>query len=64
MSLKRLFGLEDDHSAEEEGEGPVVIRIEFHGKIYTRRYPDLDTAQLRFPPYLSDLATLHRDAMD
>lgn len=63
MSLKRLFGLEDEHS-DEEGEGPVVLRIEFRGKTYTRRYPDLDTAQLRFPQYLSDLAALHRNAMD
>ena len=63
MSLKRLFGLEDE-PPEEEGEGPVVIRIEYKGKIFTRRYPDLDTAQLRFPQYLSDLASLHRNAMD
>jgi hypothetical protein len=63
MSLKRLFGLEED-PPEDEGEGPVVIRIEIKGKIYTRRYPDLATAQLRFPPYLSDLAALHRDATD
>ena len=63
MNLKRLFGLEDD-KPEEEGEGPVVIRIEVQGKIFTRRYPDLDTAQLRFPPYLSELAALHRNALD
>lgn len=59
MSLRRLVGLQDE-SPTEEGEGPVVIRIEFRGKTYTRRYPDLDTAQLRFPQYLSDLAALHR----
>ena len=63
MNLKRLFGM-DDPIPEDEGEGPVVIRIEFHGKIYTRRYPDLDTAQLRFPLYLSDLAALNRNVMD
>ena len=63
MSLKRLFGREDQ-SPEDEGEGPVVLRVEFKGKTYTRRYPDLDTAQLRFPAYLSDLATLHRNTMD
>lgn len=60
MSLKRLFGLEDEHP-EEEGEGPVVIRVEVHGKTYTRRYPDLDTALLRFPQYLADLTALHRN---
>ncbi len=63
MSLKRLFGLEHE-IPDEEGEGPVVIRIEFRGKTYTRRYPDLDTAELRFPQYLSDLASLHRNAQD
>lgn len=63
MSLKRLFGLEDE-TPEEEGEGPVVVRIEFKGKTYTRRYPDLDTAQLRFPQYLADLAALHRNMVD
>jgi hypothetical protein len=63
MSLKRLFGLEDQ-PPEEEGEGPVVIRIEFQGKVYTRRYPDLDTAQLRYPQYLSDLVALHRNDTD
>ena len=63
MNLKRLLGLEDD-KPEEEGEGLVILRIEFQGKIYMRRYPGLDTAQLRFPQYLSDLAALHRHAMD
>jgi hypothetical protein len=63
MNLKHLFGLEDDEP-EDEGEGPVIIRIEFQGKIYTRRYTDLDTAQLRFPQNLSDLAALHRNARE
>ena len=63
MNLKRLFGLEDENPAE-EGEGPVSIQIEFQGKTYTRRYPDLDTAQLRFPQFLSDLAALHRNVSD
>jgi hypothetical protein len=62
MSLKRLFGLEDE-KPEDEGEGPIVIRIEFQGKTYTRRYPDLDTALLRYPQYLSELAALHRNAL-
>ena len=60
MNLKRLFGLENESL--EEGEGPVVLTLEFQGKLYTRRYPDLDTAQIRFPQFLSDLATLHRNA--
>jgi len=59
MNIKRLFGLDED-IPEDEGEGPVVIRIEINGKIYIRRYPDLDVAQMRFPQYLSDLAALHR----
>ncbi len=62
MNLKRLLGLEDKEA--EEGEGPVAITIEFRGKTYTRRYPDFETAQLRFPQYLSDLATLHTNAME
>ncbi|HZO87588.1 MAG TPA: hypothetical protein VFB38_04555 [Chthonomonadaceae bacterium] len=63
MRLKRLFGWEDD-KPEDEGEGPIVIHVEFDGKTFTRRYPDLDTAQLRFPQYLSELAALHRNALD
>lgn len=63
MRLKHLFGLEDDQP-QDEGEGPIVIRVEFAGKTFTRRYPDLDTAQLRFPQYLSELAALHRNALD
>jgi len=63
MRLKQLFGL-DDKKPEEEGEGPIVIRVEFDGKTFTRRYPDLDTAQLRFPQYLSELAALHRNTLD
>ncbi len=51
MRLKRLFGWEDD-KPEDEGEGPIVIHVE------------LDTAQLRFPQYLSELAALHRNALD
>jgi hypothetical protein len=58
MSLKRLFGLENE-PPEEEGEGNIVIRVEVNGKIYTRRYPDLQMAQIRFPQYLADLAALH-----
>ena len=58
MNLKRLLGLENQNS-EDEGEGPVAVMIEFRGKTYTRRYPDFETAQLRFPQYLSDLAALH-----
>lgn len=60
MSLKRLFGLEEENP-EEEGEGKIVIRVEVNGKTYTRRYPDLQMAQIRFPQYLADLAALHRD---
>ena len=45
-------------SSEDEGEGPVVLKIEYRGKTYTRRYPDFETAQLRFPQYLADLAVL------
>ncbi len=63
MDLKRLFGLEDA-IPNEEGEGPVILRIEFQGKTYTRRYLDLDTAQLRFPQYLADLAALHRAVLE
>ena len=63
MNLKRLFGL-DEETPEEEGEGPVVLTLEFQGKRYTRRYPDLDTAQLRFPSFLSDLAALHRNTSE
>jgi hypothetical protein len=63
MNIKRLLGWEEE-KPEEEGDGPIVITIEFQGKIYTRRYPDLDTAQIRFPQYLSDLATLHRNAVE
>jgi hypothetical protein len=61
MSLKRLFGFGDDENPEDEGEGPVVLRVEVHGKTYTRRYPDLDMALLRFPQFLNDLAALHRN---
>lgn len=61
MNLRHLFGSKDE-SPEDEGDGPIVIKIEFRGRTYTRRYPDLDTAQLRFPRYLSDLAALHRNA--
>lgn len=60
MSLKRLFGLEDEEP-EEEGEGRIVIRVEVNGKTYTRRYPDLQMAQIRFPQYLADLAALHSE---
>jgi hypothetical protein len=63
MNFKHLFGLKEE-MPEDEGEGPVVIRVEFHGKIYTRRYPDLDTAQIRFPQYLSDLAALNRNTIE
>lgn len=59
MNLKRLLGFDED-IPEDEGEGPVVIRIEVNGKTFIRRYPDLDIAQLRFPQYLADLAALHR----
>ena len=63
MNFKHMFGLKDE-MPDDEGEGPVVIRVEFDGKVRTRRYPDLDMAQLRFPPYLSDLAALHRNATE
>ncbi len=61
MNLKHLFGL-DEEPLEEEGNGSVVLTIAFNGKTYTRRYPDLDTAQLRFPQYLSEIAVLHRSS--
>ena len=57
MNFKRLLGMETG-SSEDEGEGPVVLKIEYRGKTYTRRYPDFETAQLRFPQYLADLAVL------
>ena len=57
MNFKRLLGMETG-SSEDEGEGPVVLKIEYRGKTYTRRYPDFETAQLRFPQYLADLAAL------
>ena len=57
MNFKRLLGMETG-SSEDEGEGPVVLKIEYQGKTYTRRYPDFETAQLRFPQYLADLAAL------
>lgn len=62
MNLKRLLGF-DEQPPEDEGEGPVVIRVEVNGKTFVRRYPDLDTAQLRFPQYLADLAALHRNEL-
>lgn len=62
MNFKRLFGWEDG-TPEDEGEGPVVLTLTVQGKTYTRRYPDLETAQLRFPQFLSDMATLHGSAM-
>ncbi|MCW3099944.1 MAG: hypothetical protein JWL77_5562 [Chthonomonadaceae bacterium] len=58
MNFKRLLGMTDQHP-EDEGEGPVVLTIEFRGKTYTRRYPDFETAQMRFPEFLADMATLH-----
>ena len=63
MNLKRLLGLGND-KPEDEGEGPVVLTIEFRGKTYTRRYPDFETAQMRFPQYLADMASLHSNAME
>jgi hypothetical protein len=63
MNLKRLLGLGKENP-EDEGEGPVVLTIAFRGKSYTRRYPDFETAQLRFPQYLSDLATLHSNTIE
>ena len=63
MNFKRLLGM-DNENPEDEGEGPVVLKIEFRGKTYTRRYPDFETAQLRFPQYLSDLATLHSNTLE
>ena len=59
MNLKRLLGF-DEEIPDDEGEGPVVIRVEVNGKTYVRRYPDLDMAHLRFPQYLADLAVLLR----
>jgi hypothetical protein len=60
MSLKRWLGLEaDPPEPEDEGEGDIVIRVEVNGKVYTRRYPDLQMAQIRFPQYLADLEALH-----
>lgn len=63
MNFKRLLGMENA-SPEDEGEGPVVLMIEFHGKTYTRRYPDFETAQMRFPQYLADMAVLHSNTME
>ena len=63
MNLKRMLGFEEE-IPEDEGEGQIVIRVEIGGKTYTRRYPDLQTAQMRFPQYLSDLATLHSNATE
>lgn len=58
MRLDKLFGLGRDDD-EDEGEGKVVIRVEVEGKTYTRRYHDMEMAQLRFPQALADLAVLH-----
>jgi hypothetical protein len=63
MNIKRLFGLDGPDPAD-EGEGPVAITIEFRGKSYTRRYPDFETAQMRFPQYLADLTTLHSNTLE
>lgn len=62
MNFKRLLGLEEE-TPEDEGEGPVVLKIEFRGKTYTRRYPDFETAQMRFPQYLADLASVHSNTL-
>ena len=62
LNLRSLFGRED--SPEEEGDGPVVIRVEVNGRTFTRRYPDRETAQLRFPQYLSDLAALQCNVVE
>jgi len=63
MNFKRMFGLGDPNPAE-DGEGPVAITIEFRGKTYTRRYPDFETAQMQFPQYLADMATLHSNTIE
>ena len=63
MNLKHLLGMENK-SPEDEGEGPVVLKIEYRGKTYTRRYPDFETAQLRFPLYLADMAALHSHVLE
>lgn len=49
---------------EDEGEGPIAIRVEVGGKVYTRRYADLDMAQIRFPSFLAELNLLHAGARD
>lgn len=63
MNIKQLFGGDREPSGE-EGEGPVVLKVEFRGKTYTRRYPDFETAQLRFPQYLADLTALHSNTLE
>src|SRR5258708_3230690 len=57
MVWEKLFGSKENSSSE-EGTGNVVIRVEVGGKTYVRRYADLESAQLRFPQYLADLAAL------
>ena len=63
MNIKRMLGL-DHQNPTDDGEGPVAITIEFRGKTYTRRYPDFGTAQMQFPQYLADMASLHSDTTD
>jgi hypothetical protein len=54
----RLFG-KGEAVQEGEGEGPIVIRVEFHGRTFVQRYSDLEMAQIRFPQYLADLTALY-----